>query len=151
MIIVGGSETGVETGMHLCEKGHEVTVLTRQDEIAHDASHLHAITMAIVTYDPKDYHEIIKCAWEKYPDFHSIVNATTTEVTEKTVCYTDEKGVSHTLEADSVVICGGMKAQRDEALAFYGAAPRFFMTGDCEKVANLQAGNRSAMGKVAQL
>ena len=45
----------------------------------------------------------------------------------------------------------GMKAQRDEALAFYGAAPRFFMTGDCEKVANLQAGNRSAMGKVAQL
>ena len=151
VIIVGGSETGVETGMHLCEKGHEVTVLTRQDEIAHDASHLHAITMAIVTYDPKDYHEIIKCAWEKYPDFHSIVNATTTEVTEKTVCYTDENGVSHTLEADSVVICGGMKAQRDEALAFYGAAPRFFMTGDCEKVANLQAGNRSAMGKVAQL
>ena len=49
------------------------------------------------------------------------------------------------------MICGGMKAQRDEALAFYGAAPRFFMTGDCEKVANLQAGNRSAMGKVAQL
>lgn len=109
------------------------------------------IGMAIVTYDPKDYHEIIQCAWEKYPDFHSIVNATTTEVTEKTVCYTDENGVSHTLEADSVVICGGMKAQRDEALAFYGAVPRFFMTGDCEKVANLQAGNRSAMGKVAQL
>lgn len=103
--------------------------------------------MAIVTYDPKDYHEIIKCAWEKYPDFHSIVNATTTEVTEKTVCYTDENGVSHTLEADSVVICGGMKAQRDEALAFYGAAPRFFMTGDCEKVANLQAGNPLGHGQ----
>lgn len=51
----------------------------------------------------------------------------------------------------TAVICGGMKAQRDEALAFYGAAPRFFMTGDCEKVANLQAGNRSAMGKVTQL
>ena len=151
VIIVGGSETGVETGMHLCEKGHEVTVLTRQNEIAHDASHLHAITMAIITYDPKDYHEIIKCAWEKYPEFHSIVNANTTEVTEKTVSYTDENGISHTLEADSVVICGGMKAQRDAALQFYGAASRFFMTGDCEKVANLQVGNRSAMGKVAQL
>lgn len=46
-----------------------------------------------------------------------------------------------------MVICGGMKAQRDEALAFYGAAPRFFMTGDCEKVANLQAGNRLGHGQ----
>ena len=151
VVIVGGSETGVETGMHLCELGHEVTVLTRQFELAHDASHLHAITMAIVTYDPEDHHEIIKCAWEKYPSFHGIVHASTTAVTPTSVTYLDQDGVSQLLEADSVVICGGMKAQRDEALAFYGAAPRFFMTGDCEKVANLQAGNRSAMGKVAQL
>ncbi len=151
VIIVGGSETGVETGMHLCECGHEVTVMTRQFEIAHDASHLHAITMAIVTYDPDDYHEIIKCAWEKYPDFHSIVHANTTDVTPTSVTYTDEDGQSHTLEADSVVICGGMKARRDEALKFYGTAPRFFITGDCEKVSNIQVGNRSAMGKVAQI
>lgn len=151
VVIVGGSETGVETGMHLCELGHKVTVLTRQFELAHDASHLHAITMAIVTYDPEDHHEIIKCAWEKYPNFRGIVHASTTAVTPTSVAYLDQDGVSHRLEADSVVICGGMKAQRDEALAFYGAAPRFFMTGDCEKVANLQAGNRSAMGKVAQL
>lgn len=151
VVIVGGSETGVETGMHLCELGHKVTVLTRQFELAHDASHLHAITMAIVTYDPEDHHEIIKCAWEKYPNFRGIVHASTTAVTPTSVTYLDQNGVSHRLEADSVVICGGMKAQRDEALAFYGSAPRFFMTGDCEKVANLQAGNRSAMGKVAQL
>ena len=107
--------------------------------------------MAIVTYDPEDHHEIIKCAWEKYPNFRGIVHASTTAVTPTSVTYLDQDGVSHRLEADSVVICGGMKAQRDEALAFYGSAPRFFMTGDCEKVANLQAGNRSAMGKVAQL
>jgi hypothetical protein len=50
-----------------------------------------------------------------------------------------------------VVICGGMQSQREEALSFFGTADRFFITGDCEKVANLQAGNRSAMGKVAQL
>ena len=151
VVIVGGSETGVETGMHLCEHGHEVTVLTRQSEIAHDASHLHAITMAIVTYDPNDHHEIIKCAWEKYPQFHSIVEANTVDVTPTSVTYTDKQGSIHTLTADSVVICGGMNSQRDEALQFYGCTDRFFMTGDCEKVANLQVGNRSAMGKVAQL
>ena len=151
VIIVGGSETGVETGMHLCELGREVTVLTRQHEVAHDASHLHHITMAIVTYDAEDYHEIMLPAWAKYPQFRDIVRVTTNEVTPNSVTYTDKAGVQHTLEADTVIICGGMKPQTDAALAFYGAAPRFFMTGDCEKVANLQVGNRSAMGKVAQI
>ena len=151
VIIVGGSETGVETGMHLCEKGHEVVVMTRQKEIAHDASKLHSITMASCTYDPVDFHQIMKPAWAKYPGFKSITRASTTEVTENSVTYTDRYGATKTIEADSVVICGGMKSLRDEAIAFYGAAPRFFMTGDCEKVANLQVGNRSAMGKVAQI
>ena len=151
VVIVGGSETGVETGMHLCEKGHEVTVLTRQREIAHDASHLHAITMAIVTYDPDDYHEIIQPAWAKYPTFTGIARANTTEVTPTSVTYTDKAGESHTIEADTVVICGGMKSRQEEALSFFGTTPRFLMTGDCEKVANLQVGNRSAMGKVAQI
>lgn len=43
------------------------------------------------------------------------------------------------------------KIPRDEAPKFFGSASRFYMTGDCEKVANLQMGNRSAMGKVSQL
>ena len=151
VIIVGGSETGVETGMHLCETGHEVTVLTRQTELAHDASKLHSITMAIVEFDPVDLHEIHKPAWAKYPDFHGVTNANTKEVTANSVTYQDPEGKLHTLYADNIVICGGMRALRDEALRFYGSAPRFLMTGDCEKVANLQAGNRSAMGKVAML
>ncbi len=151
VVIVGGSESGVETGMHLCELGREVTVTTRQFEVAHDASHLHAITMAIVTYDPIDKHEIIKCAWEKYDNFHSVVNATTTSVTPKSVTYNDLEGREMTIEADTVIICGGMNSCSDEALKFFGSAPKFFMSGDCEKVANLQNGNRSAMGKVYQI
>lgn len=151
VVIVGGSESGVETGMHLCELGRDVTVLTRQFEIAHDASHLHSITMAIVTYDPVDKHEVIKCAWEKYDSFHAVVDVTTTGVTPKSVTYKRKDGTEAMLEADTVIICGGMNSCVDEALKFYGTAPKFFMTGDCEKVANLQAGNRSAMGKVYQI
>ena len=150
IVIVGGSETGVETGMHLCEQGKDVTVLTRQFEIAHDASHLHSITMAIIDYDEYGM-EIVKGAWEKYPNFHSIVNAATTDVTAKSVTYTDENGDSHTIEADTVVICGGMESRRAEANAFFGSAKRFMTVGDCDKVANLQVGNRAAMGRVAQL
>lgn len=150
IVIVGGSETGVETGMHLCEKGKDVTVLTRQFEIAHDASHLHSITMAIIDYDEYGM-EIVRGAWEKYPNFHSVVKANTTEVTAHNVTYTDENGESRTIEADTVVICGGMKSRSEEARAFFGAAPKFMMVGDCDKVANLQVGNRAAMGRVAQI
>ena len=150
VIIVGGSETGVETGMHLCEQGKDVTVMTRQFEIAHDASHLHSITMAIIDYDEYGM-EIIKGAWEKYPNFHSIVKASVKNATPHSVTYTDELGEEHTLDADSVIICGGMESCREEANAFFGSAPRFMVVGDCDKVANLQAGNRAAMGRVAQL
>lgn len=41
VIIVGGSEVGIETAMYLCGKGHDVTVLTRQNRLAHNASRLH--------------------------------------------------------------------------------------------------------------
>ena len=150
VVIVGGSETGVETGMHLCELGKDVTVLTRQSEIAHDASHLHSITMAIIDFDETG-REIIRPAWAKYPAFHSIVNAETTAVTPDSVTWTDADGASHTIQADTVVICGGMQSRRQEATAFANSAPRFFMAGDCEKVANLQVGNRAVMGRAVQL
>ena len=150
VIIVGGSESGVETGMHLCEKGKDVTVLTRQTEVAHDASHLHSITMAVVDYD--DFgNELMQAAWEVYPGFHSVTEATTTEVTANSVKYLDKDGQAHTLEADTVIICGGMNACRAEATAFYPVAPKVFMVGDCDKVGNLQSGNRSALGRVSQI
>lgn len=44
VVIVGGSEVGIETAMYLCGKGHDVTVLTRQKKLAHNASGLHYIT-----------------------------------------------------------------------------------------------------------
>lgn len=52
VVIVGGSEVGIETAMYLCGKGHDVTVLTRQKKLAHNASGLHYITMAFVKAGP---------------------------------------------------------------------------------------------------
>lgn len=43
VVVIGGSEIGVETGMYLAENGHKVTVLTRQKELATDATPIHYI------------------------------------------------------------------------------------------------------------
>ncbi len=145
VIIVGGSETGIETAMYLAENGHDVTVLTRQDEIAKDASHLHYITMAYIAPDGR-----MCAAWEKYDNIRGIVNATTTRVEGGRVTYSAPDG-EHTVEADSVVICGGMKPCVEEALEFAGAADSFSIIGDANGAGNLQRCMREAYSRAMML
>jgi NADPH-dependent 2,4-dienoyl-CoA reductase/sulfur reductase-like enzyme len=149
VVIVGGSEAGTETGMYLAENGHNVTVLTRQDKIAHDAAQIHTITMVWISYE--DGKETEGAAWEKYDNFHGITRATTTAIAEGRVTYQDADGHEKTIEADSIVICGGMKPRQVEALSFASAADRFFVIGDCSSVGNIQRSMRSAYAAASQL
>ena len=151
VIIVGGSETGIETAMYLCENGHDVTVLTRQNEIGHDCSKLHYITMAFVGVDPVTGREGMRPAWEQYPNLKGIVGVTTTRVDGGKVYFVDRDGKESVLEADSVVLCGGMKANRDEALSYYGSSEQFFVIGDANGCGNLQRCNRDAFSKASQI
>lgn len=109
VVIVGGSETGMETAMHLCEEGHEVVVLTRQGRLAHDASGLHYITMAYLK-PLKNGYGLETNAWEKYDNLKGILNVTTKSIGDEHVTYVDRDGNQHTIDCDSVVICGGVKA-----------------------------------------
>lgn len=151
VVIVGGSETGIETAMYLCENGHDVTVLTRQKSIGHDCSRLHYITMAFVGIDPETGRQSMRPAWEKYDNLTGIVGVTTTKVEGGKVTYVDQAGVENTIEADSVVLCGGMKPNRDEALSFYGYSDQFFVIGDANGCGNLQRCNRDAFSKASQI
>lgn len=143
VVIVGGSEVAMETAMFLCENGHEVTVLTRQKELGHNASKLHYITMAWVKHNPDGTAEESP-AWERYSNLRGIVNATTTRIGDGTVQYRDENGQEHSIEADSVLLSGGMTPLTEEAMAFAGRSPKFFAVGDCNFAGNLQVCNEQA-------
>jgi pyruvate/2-oxoglutarate dehydrogenase complex dihydrolipoamide dehydrogenase (E3) component len=68
------------------------------------------------------------------------------------VTYVDRDGAEHTIQADSVVICGGSKPRMDEALSFAESADRFFVVGDCSGTCgNLQTCNRDAWSKANML
>lgn len=151
VVIVGGSETGIETAMYLCENGHNVTVLTRQNKICHDCSRLHYITMAFVGPDPETGKTGMRPAWEKYDNLKGIVSVTTKKVEGTKVTYVDAGGAEHTIEADSVVLCGGMNPCIDEALAFADTAAQFFVIGDANGCGNLQRCNRDAFSKASQI
>ena len=131
VVVIGGGEVGVEAGMNLAQKGHEVTVLEMTHMLAPESTAIH-------------YYSMFKGAWEKLPGFHSVVKATVTAVEDDRVTYLDAEGVEHAIPCDSVVISLGMRAKTDEALAFSSTADRFAIIGDCKKPATVQQAMRQA-------
>lgn len=138
VIIVGGSETGIETALYLLENGHDVTVLTRQDKVCHDASKSHYITLTWMDTRRGDGRADEAPEWAKYENFTAITRATTTKVAGNAVTYTGPDGSEHTLTGDSIVICGGVKPLQEEALRFYGSADKFYIIGDANGIGNVQ-------------
>ena len=131
VVVIGGGEVGVETGMFLAQQGKNVTVVEMQSELAADCTKIH-------------YRSMFRAAWEAIPNFHFVLEATAKEIGANTVTYTDKNGEEHVLPADSVVISVGMKSKTDEALGFYNKAGHFYMIGDCVKPGTLQTANRNA-------
>ncbi len=138
VVVIGGGEVGVETGMHLAQKGHKVTVLEMLDMLAPTAPRTH-------------YYTMFKAAWEAQPNLKCIVKACCESITANKVTYTDADGKKQTIEAGSVVIAAGMKPRNDLALKFVGAADRFFVIGDCNVAANVQKAMRSAFSIASML
>jgi len=138
VVIVGGGEVGIETGMHLAEKGHRVTLLEMGAKLAPNAP-------------PAHFYNMFRDAWERQPNLRCLVEARCTSVGTNKVTYTDTQGAEHAIEAGSVVIAAGVKPMNDSALEFYGAAERFFLIGDCNVVGNVQKALRSAFSIASML
>jgi thioredoxin reductase len=138
VVVIGGGETGVETGMYLAENGHEVTVLEKGDALAPKSVPIH-------------FYSMFQAAWEALQGFHYVLEARVTGITGDNVTYVDNTGQKHEIEAGSVVIAAGTQAKHDLAMQFYGAADRFFMVGDCQRAGNIQQAIRSAFATASML
>lgn len=138
VVVVGGSEIGTETGIHLAKLGHKVTVLTRQGMLAPDAQRVH-------------YYSMLRLAWESAEGFGFVKKATTTKVADGAVTYLDKDGVEHTIECDSIVISGGLNPRQDEAMAYAAVADEFIIIGDNDKTGNVQQSIRAAYSRASTI
>lgn len=138
VVVIGGGEIGVETGIHLAENGHKVHLLEMQDVLAPDCVPIH-------------FRILFRQRWEATDGFTFTLNAKVTDITRDGVVYTDENGASVTVPAGSVVIAAGMQARSDEAYSFYNSAQRCFVIGDCSQVGSVQQCMRSGYATARQI
>jgi len=143
IVVIGGEQIGTETGMHLAELGHNVTVLTPAKRLAGDANGIYLSSER----------------WDLFKSFSFITQATAKGIADGKVTYVDAGGAEKTIQADNVVIYAGRRPRQEEALRFFGSAERFFMIGDCccdSDIVKIGEGNvrtsiRSAFGAASQI
>ena len=123
--IIGGSEIGVETGMYLAEAGHHVTVLSRQNNLASDASRPHYLSM-------------VRSHWQSIETFYEVCGVREYLSMDSTgVYYIDHEGNKQKVDAEMVVLAIGALPCPSECAQFYGIADRTQYIGDCFRVANM--------------
>ncbi len=139
VVIIGGGEVGVETGMYLAENGRNATVLEMKPMLASNATFFH-------------YYSQLMNACHRLPGFHSEVNALTLRIEEDGVVYRDNSGEEHKVPADTVIYSVGMRSKKAEALALAdSSAYEWYFVGDCETVGNLQKNLRKTYGTAMRL
>lgn len=138
VVVVGGSSTGVETGLHLAQKGKDVVILTRKNKPADDVDYVH-------------YYENIEKLWNTLPNFSYYTHAETLEVLSDGVVFRQPGKDPQTLQADTVILCGGVSPKQEQAMAFFDAAPEFFIIGDCSGTGNIQQCFRTAYAAASVL
>jgi pyruvate/2-oxoglutarate dehydrogenase complex dihydrolipoamide dehydrogenase (E3) component len=138
VVVIGGGETGTETGMHLAQQGHKVTVLEMGDMLASKTTPVH-------------YYSMAREAWDNTENLTPVLFARATAIEAEKVLYIDKNGREQSVPAESVVIAVGYQPNNDLAMEFAGIADRFFAIGDCEKVGSIQTVMRSAYGSACML
>ena len=138
VVVIGGSEAGVETAVHLCQQGCRVTVLTRRDRIAHDSQPVH-------------YREMFERLWNGLEGFDAITGVSVRSIADGAVTFLDADGREQTIQADDVVLLGGMAPRQDWAIPMARTVGYFRMAGDCSRVGNVRTATKSAFVAAMQL
>jgi 2,4-dienoyl-CoA reductase-like NADH-dependent reductase (Old Yellow Enzyme family)/thioredoxin reductase len=146
VVVVGGAEVGTETAIHLARQGKDVTVISRSDMLMPEEWRPHGPHWAYAVLEKGlDYGGTVP-SWYIYDNLTEVCSASTTHITPTSVTYVKD-GQERTIHCDSVVVNGGYRKCKENALSYASAVPEFYLVGDVkDDCSNIQQGNVSAMG-----
>lgn len=125
IVIMGGSETAVETGIYLARNGKQVTVLSRQNMLASDAPHAHYISMLESAYKNQTGF-----SWETGVREYVSIDP-------EGVAYIAKDGTVKKAAAPLVVCSTGTAPRHADAAAFCNCAPIVRYIGDCNRAGDV--------------
>jgi NADPH-dependent 2,4-dienoyl-CoA reductase/sulfur reductase-like enzyme/thioesterase domain-containing protein len=139
VVVIGGGEFGVETGMYLAKAGHRVTMLASEKEL--------------LRVERVHYPEYIVDTYEHLDNFYYILEVVPKSISEGKVTYIDAGGNEKSIQTDSVVLYGGLRQKKTDALKFAGSARNAFLAiGECGgKGGNILNVTRSAFYAASQI
>ncbi len=121
IVIIGGGEVGLETAEWLAERGKTVTVIELLPEVARDM--VHAVKFPLVI-SLNDYGvRILTNTRVKEIKFDSVI--------------IERNGIEKVIEADSIVVAVGVKAENELESRLKDVVPKLFCVGDCKKPGNI--------------
>jgi len=129
IVMVGGGLTGCETGMHLGNIGHKVTIVCRRDRLIP-----HEVFMPF--FSPIPSFMEVYASFKKPTDV--LLSTDVTGIYAGGVRCRDKDGKEFTVECDTVVLSSNRKENRDYAYTFAGTAPYVRITGDCREPKKLK-------------
>lgn len=138
VVVVGGGEIGVETGVYLAENGHETVCLEMTDTLSRDSVPIH-------------FASLWRKYWEETEGFTGIVNAKVSRIEENGVVYVDSEGIEYFVKADSVVMATGLKPKTQEAYTFFDCARQVQVIGDCERLGAIAGAMKRGFAAARQI
>jgi 2-enoate reductase len=118
VVIVGGGEVGSELAWFLAEKGKKVTIVEMLSGVAMDVNLF------------SRFYLLDKLA---ELGVEILTDTTAKEITDKGVAAIDVEGKERVIEADTVILATGFRANNELERKLKGAIPEVYTIGDCVK------------------
>lgn len=141
-IIMGGGLVGLELGISLAQKGHNITIVEMANGTiatpppVEGTSERMSGIMEMGLGFPLVHGVSLMEELKKLPNMKVNVSTKALEVTGKGLVVEDVNGI-RTIEADTVIYAIGQLPLREEAIALSDCAPEFYQIGDCVTPKNI--------------
>lgn len=137
VVVIGGGLVGCETAIDLAAKGHQVTILELQEELAPDCGRMHRIAVL---------HHV-----ETAPNITAATRHRCTRIAAHGVHAADPAGKEVFFPADTVIMAAGMEPDREKVEALRALVPETYVVGDALRPRQIGQATRDAVNAVIDL